>query len=267
MLKKVETLKMPKKWYPLPKILFNFVRLKSKYFFNNSFFIKKTIQITMRFLLVMLLSLGVMCAKAQNNNTFSTLPTNSKSDKNFHKNFYESEESDDLLTNKMTISVGYGAPRISFGTISYYFQDKVDFTERASGPYFFKIGYGISKNVEVGLNVNLSGAEATFKTGNNNQYQATVNYTSWSALGRVNFHFFSNETFSSYVGLSLGYRNFLFEYTDNSSLSPSLPKLPVGILSSEVGIGARYFFLPNVGLYAEVGLSRTVLQGGLTFRF
>lgn len=215
---------------------------------------------TIRILLITLLTWGVLDAKAQQNNAFTS---SFKPTKN-----YDREEADDMLTGKMTISVGYGAPRISFGTIRYFFgADKLDFIESASGPYFFKIGYGLSKYLEIGLNVNLSSANATFKVGKNNEYLANVDYTSWSALGRVNIHFLSTENFSPYFGLSLGYRNFSFQYSDNSAVTPSLPFLPAGLISSEIGIGARYFFVPNVGLYTEIGLSRTIFQGGLTVRF
>lgn len=211
----------------------------------------------MRFLFVTLLFLGVLGAKAQKNNVFTSSLKASQ--------MYNSEEADDMLTGKLLISAGYGAPRISFGTIKYFFGDKLDFTETASGPYFFKVGYGLSQYVELGLNVNLSSSSATFKTGDNNEYIANVGYTSWSALGRVNFHFLTTEQFSPYLGLSLGFRNFSFTYTDN--VVPSLPSLPVGFVSGEIGIGGRYFFVPNVGLYAEIGISRTIFQGGLTVRF
>lgn len=211
----------------------------------------------MRFLLIGLLFLGALSAKAQENNVFTSSLKPTK--------IYDREEVDDMLTGKLIVSVGYGAPRISFGTIKYFFGDKIDFTETASGPYYFKAGYGLSEYFELGFNFNLSSANATFKTGNNNEYTATIGYTSWSALARLNVHFLSTENFSPYFGLSAGYRHFAFTYTDN--VLPDLPSLPTGFPTGEIGVGARYFFIPNVGIYSEIGISRTFFQGGLTVRF
>jgi hypothetical protein len=35
----------------------------------------------------------------------------------------------------------------------------------------------------------------------------------------------------------------------------------------ELTIGARYFFTENIGLYAELGAAKTVVQGGLAVKF
>lgn len=216
----------------------------------------------MRTILFALCFMVVHIVAAQQMNNDNNVFTNIKNTKS-----YDSDDEDDLLTGKVSFSGGMGAPRIGLNVLSYYFGDNSGFSQTSSGPYFFKIGYGLSKNIEVGVNANLSSAQATYKTGTNNEYAATINYSSWSVLARMNYHFLATETLDPYVGISVGYRHFNFTYSDNSNVIPTLPKLPLGFVSGEIGVGLRYYVVPNVGLYAEVGISRALLQGGLIVRF
>jgi hypothetical protein len=167
---------------------------------------------------------------------------------------------------KIMFSAGYGFPSIGTNWFSSY-ESFNGYSASAVGPLFFKFGYGVSDSYELGINVNYSQATASFNTGINNQYKATMKYNSLSALVRLTKHFGVGEKLDPYWTTSLGYRNIKFTYDDNDpnfafeNASISLP------FSFEVGIGARYYFMPNVGVYAEAGISRAPFQVGLVAQF
>lgn len=171
---------------------------------------------------------------------------------------------------KITLGVGYGLPALGTNYFASY-EDLGSFSKSALGPLFFKVGYAVSDGYEIGLNVNYSQASATFETGGlsatGTKYTATYKYSSWSALIRMNKHFGIGEKLDPYWTTSLGYRNIAFDITDNDpafDIDPISIKLP---FSFEVGIGARYYFTPNIGIYAEAGISRAPFQLGLVAQF
>lgn len=167
---------------------------------------------------------------------------------------------------KIMVSAGYGFPSIGTNWFSAY-EDFSGYSASALGPLFFKFGYGVADSYEIGVNVNYSQASASFNTGANNQYKATMKYNSLSVLARFTKHFGVGEKLDPYWTTSLGYRNIKFSYEDNDpnfafdNASVTLP------FSFEVGIGARYYFIPNFGIYAEAGISRAPFQVGLVAQF
>ncbi|MFM2268596.1 MAG: hypothetical protein RL757_2037 [Bacteroidota bacterium] len=168
---------------------------------------------------------------------------------------------------KVTLGVGYGFP--SLGT-NYFsdLEDELGYTSSSLGPLFFKVGYAASDSYEIGLNVNFSSAKSTFRTdAANANFTATSKYSSLSALIRLNKHFATGEKFDPYWTTSLGYRTLNFSTTTNDPDYTGVDaaiKLP---FSFEVGIGARYYFTPNIGIYAEAGISRAPFQIGLAAQF
>jgi hypothetical protein len=171
---------------------------------------------------------------------------------------------------KVTLGIGYGF--LGLGTNYFSTYEKFGgYSHSSLGPLFFKVGYALSDTYEMGLNVNYSQASATFETGGLSaagaKYVGTYKYSSWSALARINGHFAKGEKLDPYWTASFGYRNLSFNYTDND---PNFENIPVSIkipFSFEVGIGVRYFFTPNIGLYAEAGITRAPFQVGVVAQF
>ncbi len=171
---------------------------------------------------------------------------------------------------KVTLGIGYGLPPLGTNYFASY-ESLGAFSKSSLGPLFVKVGYAVSDGYELGLNVNYSQSSASWETGSvsgtGTKYTATYKYSSWSALIRMNKHFGVGEKLDPYWTTSLGYRNLAFDYTDNDpnfNIDPISIKLP---FSFEVGIGARYYFTPNIGIYAEAGITRAPFQFGLVAQF
>jgi opacity protein-like surface antigen len=177
---------------------------------------------------------------------------------------------------KIVISAGYGFP--NFGKlIVKSFQSEANFTPTGVGPIHGKFEYGLTKKIGVGLSINYSAFGAKWTDTQDktdafgNPYTVTYDYkVSSSAVAfnpRLNIHFATTEKVDAYWGIGIGYKvnKVTFSSTDpdfdDNSISGSL--IPVGF---ETTFGLRYYFTENIGLYTELGLSRSLIQGGLSIK-
>ncbi len=164
-----------------------------------------------------------------------------------------------------TFAVGHGFAAFRLSSFFTAYKSELGYTLVNQGPYFFKIGYGLTDNLEVGLNVNYSAENVRFVR---NGYNYNVNHSGLSALLRGSFHFSVGERFDPYVTASLGYHRARFEYSDtdpNVNFDGGL-SIPIPF-SGEILAGASYYFVPNFGIYGEVGFSRALLQLGIVAKF
>jgi hypothetical protein len=145
-----------------------------------------------------------------------------------------------------------------------------DLTTTASIPILVKGEYMISDYIGLGLNVNYSTFKASFKV--DKIYNGSVEMTRSSIILRTNGHLGKlisddNKSWDPFIGLGLGYQNILLNYTDNQTLTPD-PSFTVPFpVTFEATAGIRYFMIPNVGAYLELGVSRAFVQVGITAKF
>lgn len=141
-----------------------------------------------------------------------------------------------------------------------------------AGPVYLKGEYAVLDNFTVGLNVNFSNTTATFTLDSLayiGKYSGTFGLRSTSAIVRANYTFpFAEDRGGFMLGLGVGYRDLRLSYSDDDPRTPvdggfSIP-FP---LTGELTMGLRYYFTENVGGYIETGITRSVLQGGITVRF
>lgn len=169
-------------------------------------------------------------------------------------------------------SVGYGA--FSYGNIILNLVTKnlKDVNIAKAGPLFIKGEYAVADNFTVGLNVNYSTASSGFKLDSIKyvgKYSGDFSMRSTSIIGRANYTIpFAEDKAGFMIGGGVGYRGVRFSYTDDNPQTPvdggfSFP-LPV---TFELTFGVRYYITQNIGLYTEFGLTRSILQGGITARF
>ena len=171
------------------------------------------------------------------------------------------------------VSVGYGFVTL-LGSINSTFDDYADTEYKGTGPIYAKFEHALSDKIGLGGSFAYAGNEWSYKysstdaNGNAVQYSETSKRTTWSLLARVNFHFGSSDKFDPYAGFGLGYRNanWTYDTTDPSGDSGVEFKtlVPLGM---DLTIGARYYFTDNIGLYAEVGAAKSVVQAGLVAKF
>jgi predicted porin len=137
------------------------------------------------------------------------------------------------------------------------------------GPIFGKFEYAVSDKIGIGLNVAHIGINASYNVsdGDGGNYQYKINWNNTSLLGRINLHFAKSEKLDAYWGAGLGYRFGSWKFEDNNpdSSNESIPSVvPFGF---ETTIGVRYYFIPNLGVYAEAGIAKAPIQFGLSAAF
>ncbi len=172
-----------------------------------------------------------------------------------------------------SISVGYGGVTL-LGSISKNFDSYTDVNYSGMGPIYFKYEHAMTDNLGLGVNVAYAQNEWSYKysdtDANNNSvtYTETTSRSTYSILARLNYHIGSDDKFDPYLGIGLGYRDATWKYdttnpdgTTNVDISGLMP------FGMDLTLGMRYFFTENIGLYAEFGAAKSVLQGGLAVKF
>ncbi len=172
-----------------------------------------------------------------------------------------------------SISLGYGGVTM-LASISKNFDTYADVKYTGMGPLYFKYEHAMTDHLGLGVNVAYATNEWNYKytgsdaNGNPATYSETTSRSTYSILARLNYHIGTNDKFDPYVGLGLGYRDATWNYdsTDpNGTSGVEISGLvPLGM---ELTLGMRYFFTDNIGLYAELGAAKSVLQGGLSVKF
>ena len=175
------------------------------------------------------------------------------------------------------VTVGYGVPNLitlTFRAI-YKISDHTNYSFSAMGPILLRYEYGITKNIGIGLAGGYTTASVayTFKDWNVTKtekidYTAKITWKSPSVGPRLNIHFGTNDKVDPYFGVGAGWSGQTFTYTDSSPWEDSYPKLGTSSFYFNLGIGFRYYFTENIGLYAEAGWDKAALfQLGLAGRF
>lgn len=169
--------------------------------------------------------------------------------------------------NQNSISVGYGFGTI-IGSVLNDIADQTNYHVSYTGPLYFKFENAVSEKVGFGINFAYAQYVASYNYYSGIDYTETDTYTTYSILGRINFHFGSSEKFDPYFGFGVGYRNGEFKYSTTDPNGPrdsnySFP-FPFGF---ETTIGSRLYFSENIGMYVEFGAAKSVLQLGLTAKF
>jgi hypothetical protein len=170
-----------------------------------------------------------------------------------------------------SFSVSAGAGALSYeGLIISFAKSFLDdstknFTDSRVPPLFFKAEVALTNYLGLGINVNYSSYTANFKF--DSLYTGSLALRMPSVLFRINGHFIQDEHWDVYAGGGLGWRSFDFQYSDNRKDTPS-PSFSIPVpFTFELTAGARYLITPNVGVYAELGITRAFVQAGLVASF
>lgn len=168
-----------------------------------------------------------------------------------------------------TFTIGYGFPNIGKSILKIGNSAGVtDSKITGVGPLHAKYEYAVSDKVGVGVSVGyVSFADEYTQNSGGPTYKYKDAITSLGILARFNYHFGGNDKVDPYVGIGAGYNNWSLKTTtndpDGTGNSITIP-IKVGF---EGGVGVRYYFTPNIGAYAELGYGKSILQGGLAFKF
>jgi opacity protein-like surface antigen len=141
---------------------------------------------------------------------------------------------------------------------------------KVSGPVYAKFEVGVCKHLGLGLNFawasnTWESAELDYQGENQIEYKKFNNRTTYSILFRVNAHFGPFKKFDPYVGAGIGFRDSRVNFhIENAADSSGVYDLPA-TLGWEIDVGLRYYVTPWLAAYAEIGLSKSLIQTGIVF--
>ena len=126
-------------------------------------------------------------------------------------------------------------------------------------PITASLDFGVADRLINGNNGSISVGGLVGYAGSYNDY-ATVHYAIVGARGA--FHYQFVDKLDTYAGLLLGYRHARVNWK-NDIINGS-----VGASEIALGgyLGARYFFTPKIGAFAELGYSIAYANVGVTFK-
>lgn len=166
-----------------------------------------------------------------------------------------------------SISVGYGV--ISYENIVLrILANQLNFESSLKGPLYIKAEYAVADNFTIGVNVNYSKIAATFNV-DSVKYTGNMSFGSTSVILRANYMLsVSDGDGGIYFGAGLGYRGGKLSYYDDNPYKDLKGSITVPLpLTFEATFGYKHYFGPNIGVYAEMGVTRSLFQAGLTTRF
>lgn len=234
-------------------------------------------------------------AGAQDNGEFKVRDQTTKSEKE------EKEKSEEKAFKKgsIVITVGFGYPNLykplykafistinNLNSIYSYYNETTSYSVKGFGPAFFKAEYGLSKLIGLGVTSGYFNTTVTetvnYQTQEYNSSTSSYYYvdhvdvnkyyhSSLSFAARINFHFGSGEKLDPYVGTGVGYtmnQNTLTTTSDNPNPNIYQPYSRGSSVHFAITVGMRYYFIPNLGIYGEVGFDKwSLMQGGLVGKF
>ncbi|MFM2386286.1 MAG: hypothetical protein RL660_1043 [Bacteroidota bacterium] len=164
----------------------------------------------------------------------------------------------------LVTSIGIGTPngaKVLFGFVQEDYPNAV-ITQQKAGPLHGKFELGLSRRIGVGLSVNYITSRAIFA---NAGYDYDLRFASTKLNIRSNLHLGNKKRFDPYIGIGLGYG---FGGNNFKTNDPFFKPYDLGNprLGFEVTLGSRFYFNDNIGIYAELGMARSIVQFGLCYK-
>ena len=145
------------------------------------------------------------------------------------------------------------------------------------GPAGIRLEYMVGDRIGVGADVIYNSFKSTVKYDSTDSQGATKTYIGEAGMQRLriharfNYHFdVTNPNLDAYFGVGAGTNMRMWkissddpdfeqdEVTGNGAIFP---------VSARICTGIRYYFSPNIGVSAELGLGGPLVSGGLTVKF
>lgn len=181
-----------------------------------------------------------------------------------------------FTNHSMYFSAGYGF--VTFNkSVTNIFGYYGDVSSKQFGPIYIKVERGVYDFI--GLGISFAYVESTWGlnyynyNGNNNPIEYTDNHTrtSYSVMGRINFHggsVFGSKKVDPYGGFGMGYRDVSWKISTNNPNGVYTNDIEPPFLSHvafEITVGVRYLITPHFQVYTELGGSKSVVQIGAAF--
>lgn len=159
-----------------------------------------------------------------------------------------------------------------------------DIKLKSIGPIYGKLEYAVGKKIGLGISVAYMNSifsyteKMQYYNNNTNTYDTytekwSITRNTYSIMGRFNFHFISNNKIDMYMGAGLGFRDAIWKskyevigLSSNNTPPASTENLDTSKfpIAFETTIGFKYLLTPNLGIFAEAGFAKSLLQLGIS---
>ena len=185
-------------------------------------------------------------------------------------------------TSSLSVEGYVGIPNLSnlllFNNIDKRFNNIDNYGVNGSiWSYGGRLNYFVTERLSIGLDVNhdVSGCFFEYQkydslTQLNIDFKADYTSKKTRFLLRSDFQIVNQEKLNVYIGLGIGYKHVkrtivaTEPHFDEKQFNFTGAFIPVG---ARIALGTRYYFIPNAGIFGEIGImGGALVQGGLTFR-
>jgi len=182
----------------------------------------------------------------------------------------------------IAVTAGYGYP--SWGQVLFNFvipKDTMvmwgytDYTTKVFGPLHFRAEIGLSKFIGMGISINYEtyGGKWTrlyFVQANNRDesFNENLTVTSFSVMPRFNLHFAVTNQIDPYCGVGVGYHLTTYKFHSDfpNATNNNIEEKGVIPIGFETTVGLRIYFSDSFGIYMEMGVAKSLIQGGLALK-
>jgi hypothetical protein len=186
---------------------------------------------------------------------------------------------------KNYVSAGYGINGLNafLSSIKSSYSTYDNYKLSSFGPLVLNYERGIKDRFGVGLHIDYSTADVTFRTSgttityvtgsfgtqipqyNTTYYNSQLNFSLFSMLLAGYYHYkLKNDKLDLYSGAGIGFVKIGAETkTDDINLNFSFAATGVNY---KICSGARYMFTDKIGAYAEIAVGYTFMHGGLVVK-
>jgi opacity protein-like surface antigen len=170
-------------------------------------------------------------------------------------------------------SVGFGIPpaRRLIKEFDDTYKNNYEYKSNNYGTVVLKYEHGLVKYFGMGLNLEYSGAAASYKyndpTGNVS-YENQVKRKVFDVYARFNGHYPVTDKFDLYGGIGLGYAYSISKYSDTNPSATNISRIEKILdFDYQATIGGRFMIKEKFGVFVEIGHAATTAQVGFTFKF
>lgn len=190
----------------------------------------------------------------------------------------ENLHSQSRFDHNHSVSIGTGLFSLAGATYYSNLSQNENFEALINGGFHLKYEYRLSEKFSMGITYGYVEVQGSW-TGTEANYiyqwgsvadpnSGSFSVYSTSIVGRFNWSLMKKEKVEVYVGAGAGYRieNISENIVDEELYGVEKSELGPPI-SVEGSFGFRYYVIPSLGFYTEVGIAKSFFQVGLVFGF
>ena len=178
---------------------------------------------------------------------------------------------------KNAVDLYYGFPNLWTAVLRSAYENtsgiQTNFSVTGFGPIGGRFEHMMSDKIGLGAEVNYSTTsvkytEATTTGTTAGIYDYRFSYTRIRIMGAFALHFGQSEHFDAFWAVRAGYSSKTYSQSTTDPNYTSISVKGLSPLAFRTAIGVRYFFTPNVGLNAEIGIGGgPLMTAGVSFGF